>query len=135
MYIFLILKPSSYFFGAYCDLWLGFISRNYWSSLDQDLMASIWEKANSILAGNLNSGRTYLIIAVQLMLAQRGQIFYQAVLKIFRETRCMNIYAVKLRPLWKDKDRFEIFCEIKCECTKLWSNCEWISCDNISSYT
>ena len=27
-------------------------------------MASIWEKAISILAGNLNSGRTYLITAV-----------------------------------------------------------------------
>ena len=27
-------------------------------------MASIWEKDNSILAGNLNSGRGYLITAV-----------------------------------------------------------------------
>ena len=28
-------------------------------------MASIWEKAISILAGNLNSGRSYLIRAVR----------------------------------------------------------------------
>ena len=28
-----------------------------------DLMASIWEKAISILAGNLNSSRSYLITA------------------------------------------------------------------------
>ena len=44
---------------------LGFLSRNYWSSLYHDLMASSWEKANSILARNLNSGHTYLITAVQ----------------------------------------------------------------------
>ena len=36
----------------------------YWSSLDHDLMASILEKAISILAGNLNSGRSYLITAL-----------------------------------------------------------------------
>ena len=41
-----------------------FIWWNYWSSLDHDLVASIWEKAISILAGNLNSGRSYLITAV-----------------------------------------------------------------------
>ena len=46
-------------------MWLGFLPRNYWSSLDHDLIASIWEKAISILAGNLNSGRSYLITAVQ----------------------------------------------------------------------
>ena len=45
-------------------IWLGFLSRKYWSSLDNDLMASILEKAISILAGNLNSGRSYLIAAV-----------------------------------------------------------------------
>ena len=32
--------------------------------LDHDLMASIYEKDISILAGNLNSGRSYLITAV-----------------------------------------------------------------------
>ena len=48
-------------------LWLGFLSRNYWSLLDHDLMASIWEKAISILAGNLNSGHSYLITAVRTM--------------------------------------------------------------------
>ena len=45
-------------------MWLGFLSRNYWSWLDHDLMASFWEKAISILAGNLNSRRSYLITAV-----------------------------------------------------------------------
>ena len=45
-------------------MWLGFLSRIYWSSLDHDLVASIFEKAISILAGNLNSRRTYLIKAV-----------------------------------------------------------------------
>ena len=41
-----------------------FLSNNYWSSWDHDLMARIWEKAISILSGNLNSGRSYLITAV-----------------------------------------------------------------------
>ena len=41
-----------------------YMPRNYWSSLGYDLMTSIWEKANSILAGKLNSGRSYLITAV-----------------------------------------------------------------------
>jgi hypothetical protein len=45
-------------------IWLGFLSRIYLSSLDHDLMASISEKAISILARNLNSGRSYLITAV-----------------------------------------------------------------------
>ena len=40
-----------------------FLSRNYWNELD--LMASIWEKAISILAENLNSGRSYLNTALQ----------------------------------------------------------------------
>ena len=51
--VFLMLKPIPYFVGIYMTC---FISRNYWSSLDHDLMASIWEKAISILTGNLNSG-------------------------------------------------------------------------------
>ena len=34
------------------------------SLLDHDLNASICEKAISILSGNLNSGRSYLITAV-----------------------------------------------------------------------
>ena len=32
--------------------------------VDHDLMANIWEKAISILAGSLNSGRIYLIKTV-----------------------------------------------------------------------
>ena len=43
-------------------IWLGFLSRKYWSSLDHDLIASIWEKATSILAGNLNSGRCTTVL-------------------------------------------------------------------------
>ena len=43
---------------------LVFLSRNYWSLLDHALMASIWEKAISVLAGKLNSGRSYLITAI-----------------------------------------------------------------------
>ena len=42
-----------------------FFPRNYWSLLDHDLMTSIWETAISILAGNLNSGHSYLITAVK----------------------------------------------------------------------
>ena len=45
-------------------MWLSFLSRIFLISLDHDLMASIWEKAISILAGNLNSSRSYLITAV-----------------------------------------------------------------------
>ena len=58
--VFLNLKPISY---SLAFIWLGFLSRNYWSLLDYDLMASIWEKALSILAGNLNSGCSYIITA------------------------------------------------------------------------
>ena len=43
---------------------LRFLSRNYCNLLDHDLMASIWEKDISILAGNLNPGRSYFITAV-----------------------------------------------------------------------
>ena len=43
---------------------LVFLFKNYLSALDHDLMAKIWEKAISILAGNLNSGLSYLITAV-----------------------------------------------------------------------
>ena len=42
-----------------------FLSSNYWSSLHHDLMSCIREKDISILAGNLNSGHSYLIIAVR----------------------------------------------------------------------
>ena len=45
-------------------IWLIFLCRNYWRSLDHDLIASILEKDISILAGNFNSGRSYLITAV-----------------------------------------------------------------------
>ena len=51
----------SYFLGVYMA-WF-FLSRNYWSLLDHDLMASIWEKVISILTGNLNSGCSYSITA------------------------------------------------------------------------
>ena len=52
--VFLNLKPISYSFGF----------RIYWRLLDHDLKSSIGEKAISILAGNLNSSRSYLTTAV-----------------------------------------------------------------------
>ena len=61
--VFLSLKPILILLAL---IWLGFfLSRIYWSSLDHDLMASIWEKDISILAGNLNLGRSYFITAVK----------------------------------------------------------------------
>ena len=36
----------------------------YWDWLNHHLMVNIWEKAKSILAGNLNSGLSYIIITV-----------------------------------------------------------------------
>ena len=51
-----------YFFGVYVA-WF-FIQKLL--ELAHDLMASIWEKEISILGGNLNSGRTYIIILLQL---------------------------------------------------------------------
>ena len=45
----------------------------YWSSLNHDLIASISEKAISILAGNLNSSGNYLITAVTQLL-QKVQV-------------------------------------------------------------
>ena len=39
--VFLILKPISYFFGVYMA-W--FLSRNYWSLFDHDLMPRAFEK-------------------------------------------------------------------------------------------
>ena len=59
-----------YFFEAKYHGMKSFQDQNFlaqtfsWDSLDHDLMASIWEKAISILAGNLNSSRSYLITAV-----------------------------------------------------------------------
>ena len=41
-----------------------------------DLMASIWEKAISILAGNLNSGRSYLITTVNLLFGMDFTFFF-----------------------------------------------------------
>ena len=72
MALFLILKPIAYFSGVYV-----FLYRNYCSSLDYDLMSSIWEKGISSLAGNLNSGRSYLIIAV----SRNTNIFQKVSLK------------------------------------------------------
>ena len=47
-----ILSFFCLFFGVY-TAWF-FLPRNYWSSLDHELMASIREKIISILVGNLN---------------------------------------------------------------------------------
>ena len=69
---FWFLKPISYLFLAFT--WVGFLSRNYCSLLDHDLMASIWKKAISILVGNLNSGRSYFLAAVLINLPERNDI-------------------------------------------------------------
>ena len=55
--VFLILKPIWNLCGIFMA-W--FLSRNYWSLLNHDLKASIWEKANPIFAGNYNSSLSYL---------------------------------------------------------------------------
>ena len=54
---------------------LAFCSRNYWSQLNNHLMANIWEKAISILAEDLNLGRSYLIITV--LIGTRNLRFYE----------------------------------------------------------
>ena len=61
--VFLILKPISYFFAALL-YGLVFYLETIESSLDHNLLATIWEKAILILVGNLNSGHSYLITAV-----------------------------------------------------------------------
>ena len=54
-------KANFLFFGIYIAWFL-----IYWSLIDHYLMASILEKAISILAGNLNSRCSYLITTVKL---------------------------------------------------------------------
>ena len=67
MSVSLILMPISYSLVFIIPMAYVFLSRNCWSSLDHDLMASICEKDNSILAENLNSGGSYLITAVTVL--------------------------------------------------------------------
>ena len=52
------LKPISY-----C-LAFNVLVYNLLLELDHDLIANIWEKASSILARNLNSGRIYHITTI-----------------------------------------------------------------------
>ena len=52
------------FLGLYT---LAFCTRNYWRWLNHNWMANIWERAISILAGNLNLGRSYLITTVPMV--------------------------------------------------------------------
>ena len=47
-----------------------FWPRHYWSSWNHPLMANIWKKAILILARNLNSGLSYLVITVPLLILQ-----------------------------------------------------------------
>ena len=47
----------------------------YSISLDHDLMASIWEKDISNLAGNLNSSRSYLNTAVEILIFSMTKSF------------------------------------------------------------
>ena len=55
------LMPILDFFGI---IPIAFCSRNFWSQINHHLMANIWGKAISILEGNLNLGRSYLITTV-----------------------------------------------------------------------
>ena len=90
--LFLVLKPISYFFGVYMACF--FLSRDYWSLSDHDLMASIWEKNILILAENLNSGRSYLITTIQAFLIAR---FFWNFHKCLVRTKIRLIVEFKLR--------------------------------------
>ena len=56
-------------------IWLDFFYlETIGSELYHDLMTSIWEKVISILMGNLNSSRSYLLAAVLINLPERNDI-------------------------------------------------------------
>ena len=56
-------------------IWLDFFYlETIRSELYHDLMTSIWEKVISILMGNLNSSRSYLLAAVLINLPERNDI-------------------------------------------------------------
>ena len=106
-------------------MWLGFLSRNYWSLLDYDRMASIWEKAISILAGNLNSGRSYLITAVwkswkrsSLRLSQKSRISFHCSNTI-KNCKTTGYHKRLSGQVWKEKKR-KIFESDFCNSISSW---------------
>ena len=60
-----------------------FLSRNYWSSSDYDLMTSIWENTISILAGNLNSGRSISYYSCKFMFSPLNCLTLSSVVRKF----------------------------------------------------
>ena len=83
-YVFCITNFKANFLSFLVIIWLVFLSRNYWSSIYHDLMSSIWEKVIWILAGNLNSGRSYLITAVKSGVEMSCNLFSNGVFVIVR---------------------------------------------------
>ena len=57
-------------------------------------MASIWEKAISILAGNLNSGLSYLITAVYALGKCYKKGLQSCTKRVNRNSRAGNNYAI-----------------------------------------
>ena len=95
-------------------IWLDFFYlETIGSELYHDLMTSIWEKAISILAGNLKSGHSYLITAVSkadfytskaLIFKLFGKCQIIRILKIIARLSGRFSWHVKFKksgPLWK----------------------------------
>ena len=71
-------------------------------------MASIWEKAISILAGNLNSGRSYLITAVTAA-ASRCYSFMKSSCVDAKELRPFCYMALCYTLIEDERDRYSMF--------------------------
>ena len=100
--VLLILKPISYFLSF---IWLDFfLSRNCWSLSDYDLIASIWEQAISILAGNLNSGHGYLL---QLHMEASMEVRDQVIGEVICTNLSYNLpsskynFQIRIHVLWE----------------------------------
>ena len=97
---------------------LFFLSRIYWRLLDYDLLASIWE-AISILTGNLNLGRSYLITAVPGRKNINKRVKYR---RKFVKKVIKNIIFVKKD--WKHRDfNEEIY--VNDSITDKWTHTLW----------
>ena len=113
-----------------------FLSRNYWSSLDHDLMASIWEKAISILAGSLNSGRRYLITAAPYNLERQTKRSDSKTLPeimpttvwVFPQATARVLCMIQSAQFWnKAKGRLQLL-------VYFWQNCLWVTLINETNY-
>ena len=101
-------------------IWLGLLSRNYWSSLDHDLMASIWEKVISILAGNLNPVRSYIITAV--LMRQQETLFSFECGQIAKEHPLQGLILLKKVLIYVEKHSKRFFSRV---CTIVPQN-KWV---------